>query len=75
LGIQKLYELSEAAEIIGLKLGSLRQYVSNGIIPALYLGRKRVIRADVLEKICTEGLRTKRAEKTTSGLDEVRGRA
>ena len=66
MAIQKLYELAEAAEIIGLKLGSLRQYVSNGIIPALYLGRKRVIRADVLEKICTEGLRTKKEEKTTA---------
>jgi hypothetical protein len=55
--IQKLYELTEVAETIGLKLGSVRQYVARGVIPALYLGRKRVVRADVLERICVEGLR------------------
>ena len=57
--IQKLYELGEVAEVTGLKLGSVRQYVSRGVIPALFLGRKRVVRADVLERICTEGLKTK----------------
>jgi excisionase family DNA binding protein len=62
--IQKLYELSEVAETIGLTLGTVRQYVSSGVIPALYLGRKRVVRADVLERICEEGLQTKRDEKT-----------
>ena len=55
MGIQKLYELAEVAEITGLTLGTVRQYVSNGVISALYLGRKRVVRADVLEKICAEG--------------------
>ena len=58
--MKRLHELREVAEITGLKLGTVRQYVSNGIIPALYLGRKRVVRADVLEKICTEGLKTKK---------------
>jgi len=59
VSVQRLYELKEVAEIIGLTLGSVRQYVSRGIIPALYLGRKRVVRADVIETICNEGLRTK----------------
>lgn len=63
MAIQKLYELSEVAELTGLKLGSVRQYVSNGVIPALYLGRKRVVRADVLEKICNEGLHTAKKDK------------
>jgi len=58
MAIQKLYELSQVAEITGLTLGSVRQYVARGVIPALYLGRKRVVRADVLERICTEGLTT-----------------
>jgi excisionase family DNA binding protein len=62
--IEKLYELSEAAEITGLKLGTVRQFVSRGIIEARYLGRKRVIPASVLERICTEGLRI---PKRTSG--------
>ena len=58
MAIQKLYELSKVAEITGLTLGSVRQYVARGVIPALYLGRKRVVRADVLERICMEGLTT-----------------
>ena len=65
--IQKLYELREVAETTGLTLGTVRQYVCSGVIPALRLGRKRVVRADVLEKICTEGLRTK---KTTKGMTD-----
>jgi len=59
MAVQKLYELAQVAETTGLKLSTVRVYVSNGVIPALYLGRKRVVRADVLEKICTEGLQTK----------------
>jgi helix-turn-helix protein len=58
VSVQKLYELREVADITGLTLGSVRQYVSRGVIPALYLGRKRVVREDVLERICQEGLRT-----------------
>ena len=56
--IQKLYELTAVADTTGLKLGSVRQYVARGIIPAIYLGRKRVVTAEVLERICTEGLTT-----------------
>ncbi len=62
MAVKKLYGLSEVAEWTGLTLGTVRQYVSSGIIPALYLGRKRVVREDVLERICTEGLVTKRDE-------------
>jgi hypothetical protein len=62
VAIQKLYELSEAAPFIGVKLGTLRQYVSNGVVPALYIGRKRVIQEKVLEKICAEGLQTTKKE-------------
>jgi hypothetical protein len=61
--IEKLYELSEVAEVIGLKLGTVRQYVANGIIEARYLGRKRVVPASVIERICSEGLQTKRPAK------------
>ncbi len=57
MAIQKLYELTEVAETTGLKLGSVRQYVARGVIPALYLGRKRVVKHDVLERICEEGLK------------------
>jgi hypothetical protein len=66
VAVQKLYELREVADIIGLTLGSVRQYVARGVIPALHLGRKRVVRADVLEKICTEGLRTKKENTGTA---------
>jgi hypothetical protein len=58
--IEKLYELPEFAELTGLKLGTVRQYVANGIIPTLYLGRKRVVQASVVERICSEGLQTKK---------------
>lgn len=61
MAIQKLYELKEFAELTGLRLGTVRQYVAAGIIPALYLGRKRVVQASVLERICSEGLSTKKA--------------
>jgi excisionase family DNA binding protein len=60
--IEKLYELPEFAELTGLKLGTVRQYVSNGIIPALRLGRRRVVQASVVERICSEGLKTKKKE-------------
>ena len=60
MAIEKLYELPEFAEVTGLRLGTVRQYVANGVIEALYLGRKRVIRASVVERICTEGLTTKK---------------
>jgi hypothetical protein len=62
VAIEKLYELSEFAELTGLKLGTVRQYVSAGIIPALYLGRKRVVAASVVERICSEGLQTQRRQ-------------
>jgi len=64
MAIEKLYKLAEAAELTSLTLGTIRQYVSNGIIPALYLGRKRVIPASVLERICSEGLKTQRRDKS-----------
>jgi hypothetical protein len=64
LAIKKMcYPLSEVAEATGWKLNTVRQYVANGLIPALYLGRKRVVRADVLERICTEGLATRSKKK------------
>ena len=63
MAIEKLYELSEFAELSGLKLGTVRQYVSNGIIEALRLGRKRVIPASIVERICTEGLDTTKKTK------------
>lgn len=57
--IEKLYPLTvETATLIGMPLGTLRQYVSRGIIPALHIGRKRVIQESVLERICKEGLKT-----------------
>ena len=65
MAIQKLYELNEVAEFTGLTLGTVRQYVAGGVIPALYLGRKRVVRADVLERICNEGLKTKKTPKAS----------
>jgi excisionase family DNA binding protein len=64
VAIEKLYELPEFAELTGLKLGTVRQYVSNGIIPALYLGRKRVVPASVVERICSEGLKTKKTDQS-----------
>jgi hypothetical protein len=33
----------KVAEITGLTLGTVRQYVARGVIPALYLGRERVV--------------------------------
>ena len=60
--VQKLYDLPQVAEFTGLTLGTVRQFVSNGVIPALYLGRRRVVRADVLERICMEGLITNKAQ-------------
>jgi hypothetical protein len=55
---KRLYNLAEVAEITSLSLGSVRQYVWQGIIPALYLGRKRMVSAEVLEKICMDGIKT-----------------
>lgn len=58
--IEKLYEVNEdTANLIALRLGTLRQYVSRGVIPALRIGRKRVIKESVIKKICEEGLDTK----------------
>ena len=69
--IEKLYELPEFAELTGLKLGTVRQYVANGIIPALYLGRKRVVPASVVERICSQGLSTTtRKENTNTENDD-----
>ena len=59
VNIEKLYPVTkETADIIAIELGTLRQYVSRGVIPALYIGRKRVIQASVIERICKEGLKT-----------------
>jgi len=65
---KRLYELPEVAEMTSLKLGTVRQFVSMGIIPALYLGRKRVVTAEVVDQICREGLRT--TKKETAPVDE-----
>ncbi len=57
--IEKLYPITkETAGLLTIKLGTLRQYVSLGIIPALYIGRKRVIKASVIAHICKKGLKT-----------------
>ena len=64
--IQRLYELAEVSAMTGLTLGTVRQYVSNGVIPAIYLGRKRVVQEAVLERICTEGLKTKKVTAKAS---------
>ena len=60
---QKLYDLKEAAPYIGVTIGTLRQWVSTGVVPALYIGRKRCIQEAVLEKICTEGLKVIKADR------------
>lgn len=65
--VARNYPLEEAAPIIGVKLGTLRQYVSNGIVESLKIGRKRVIPTRVLERICSEGLDTKRKEDERAG--------
>lgn len=57
MAIEKNYPLNEAAPIIGITLGTLRQYAANGVIESLKIGSKRVIPARVLEKICNEGLK------------------
>ncbi len=63
MAIEKLYPVNEdTAETIALTLGTLRQYVSNGVIEAVYLGRKRAIKASTIERICNEGLVTKRKD-------------
>jgi hypothetical protein len=63
--IQKLYPInSETADMIALKLATLRQYVSLGIIEAVYIGRKRAIPASVIERITTEGLVIPKKSKT-----------
>ena len=57
--IEKLYPVTkETAGLMEMPLGTLRQYISRGIIPALYIGRKRVIQASVIARICKEGLKT-----------------
>jgi len=66
MAIQRLYELSDAAPIIGVTLGTLRQYVSAGVVPALYIGRKRVIQEQVLERICNEGLQIAKKDRRTT---------
>ncbi len=56
---EKLYPVTkETAGLMAMELGTLRQYVSRGIIPALYIGRKRVIKASVIAHICKKGLKT-----------------
>jgi len=60
MAIEKNYPLDEAAPIIGIELGTLRQYVAYGIVESLKIGRKRVIPTHVLERICSEGLRTRK---------------
>jgi len=61
--IQRLYEIPEAAPILRMTVPVLRQYVSNGFVPALYIGRKRLIQESVLERICTEGLQAPKKEE------------
>ena len=70
--LQKLYTLTQVAEITGFSLGTVRQYVSNGVIPALYLCRKRVVQESVLERICTDGLRTKRTDSESTDRADTR---
>jgi excisionase family DNA binding protein len=62
--IQKLYEIPEFAELTGLEVSTTRQYVSRGLIKALYLGRRRMIPASEVERICTEGLQTSHKTRT-----------
>jgi excisionase family DNA binding protein len=63
---KRLYELPEFAEATGMPLGTVRQYVSRGIIEAVYVGRKRLIKAEILERICDEGLKTPKKQKETA---------
>lgn len=55
---KKLYDAREVAEITGWSVDTVRQYISRGILPAVFLGRKRMVQAAVLERICAEGLKT-----------------
>ena len=59
---KELYSIPKFSEVTGTPIGTARQYVANGIIPALYLGRRRMITAATLEKIRKEGLQTKKKE-------------
>jgi excisionase family DNA binding protein len=54
--IKRNYPLDEAAPLIGVTLGTLRQWVSAGKIKSLKIGRKRVIPSRVLEEIIEKGL-------------------
>ena len=43
MDFEKLYPVTEeTAGLMQMKLGTLRQYVSRGVIPALYIGSKRL---------------------------------
>ena len=66
MAIEKNYPLNEAAPIMGITLGTLRQYVAYGMVESLKIGRKRVIPTHVLERICSEGLEIKRLDKRTT---------
>jgi excisionase family DNA binding protein len=56
VSIKRHYPLDEAAPLIGVTLGTLRQWAATGKIESLKVGRKRVIPSRVLEEIIEKGL-------------------
>jgi hypothetical protein len=69
---KKLYDLSEVAAATGLTLGSVRQYVARGVLPAINIGRRRFMRACDLERICSEGLQITDRQKEAAAAKSQR---
>lgn len=60
---KRLYDVPEFSEIVGLALGTTYQYIHENIIPAIYVGRRRMITKETLDRICTEGLKTTKRQR------------
>lgn len=53
---KRLYELTDIAEATSLKLATIRQYIHQKRIASIKLGRRRLVRKEELDRICTEGI-------------------
>ncbi len=59
------YSVREAAKVLGISKTWAYQLVNNGQIPALYIGRRRLIPVDVVKKLAKDVLEGWEKQKGT----------
>ena len=63
---QKLFTVEQAASVIGLSAWTIRAWIAQGRLRSLKLGKRRMVPAEEVERVTSEGLREQAGGRAAS---------